>query len=93
MRDSLKGLAGGVDWDKYGWQGNLSALLDLVLVMWVAIKASLAVFANAGYGFKRPAHETALTELRQIFEQDIPRATAGRARKAASTRRTFANSS
>ncbi|MEW6251453.1 MAG: SDR family NAD(P)-dependent oxidoreductase [Planctomycetota bacterium] len=27
-----------------------------------------AVFANAGYGFKRPSHETSAQELRRIFE-------------------------
>lgn len=44
---SLASLAGGVEWDEYGWQGNLSTWLDLLLVAWVAVKAAMLAFANA----------------------------------------------
>jgi hypothetical protein len=44
--DSLKSVAGGVDWNTYGWQGDVANWLDLALIMWVAAKAVLFAFAS-----------------------------------------------
>lgn len=44
--DSIKSVAGGVEWGAYGWQGDTANWLDLVLIAWVAAKAAIFAFSS-----------------------------------------------